>query len=392
MNMKKQNLIARIGKTRLLLGVAAIALVAVAFVNFSGSPAPKAAPKVGNEVAATTARAERRDMPIYLQGLGTVQAFYTATVTSRVDGELQKVGFTEGQSVKKGDLLAQIDPRPYQAAYDQAVATKNKDSAQLVNAHIDSQRYAELAPQDLASKQQVDTQKSLVAQLEAQVAADQAAIDNAKTQLDYAHITSPIDGLTGIRLVDPGNNLHGANATPIVVVTQIQPISVIFTLPEESLDKIAPALKQGAVQVAAMSRDGKGEIDRGEIAVLDNQIDQTTGTVRLKATFPNGSSQLWPGEYVNARVLLKTSQNAVTVPSSAVQRGPNGLYVFLVKGDQTVEMRPIKIGPETNGLTIVEGGLEGGETVTTNNEYRLHEGVKVRAPAPANPDDKKPTK
>ncbi len=224
------------------------------------------------------------------------------------------------------------------------------------------------------------------------MAADQAAIDNAKTQLDYAHITSPIDGLTGIRLVDPGNNLHGANATPIVVVTQIQPISVIFTLPEESLDKIAPTLKQGAVQVAAMSRDGKGEIDRGQIAVLDNQIDQTTGTVRLKATFPNANSQLWPGEYVNARVLLKTSQNAVTIPSSAVQRGPNGLYVFLVKGDQTVEMRPIKIGPETNGLTIVEGGLEGGETVTTNNEYRLHEGVKVKAPAAANPDDKKPTK
>jgi multidrug efflux system membrane fusion protein len=392
MMMKKQNLIARLGKTRLLLGVAAIALVAVAFVNFSGSPAPKAAPKTGNDVAATTAKAERRDMPIYLQGLGTVQAFYTATVTSRVDGELQKVGFTEGQSVKKGDLLAQIDPRPYQAAYDQAVATKNKDAAQLVNARTDFQRYSELAPQDLASKQTVDTQKSLVAQLEAQVAADQAAIDNAKTQLDYAHITSPIDGLTGIRLVDPGNNLHGANATPIVVVTQIQPISVIFTLPEESLDKIAPTLKQGAVQVAAMSRDGKGEIDRGQIAVLDNQIDQTTGTVRLKATFPNANSQLWPGEYVNARVLLKTSQNAVTIPSSAVQRGPNGLYVFLVKGDQTVEMRPIKIGPETNGLTIVEGGLEGGETVTTNNEYRLHEGVKVKAPAAANPDDKKPTK
>ena len=393
MMMKKQTLIARMGKTRLLLGVAAIALAAVALVNWSGSPAPKAAPKGGNDVVATTAKAERKDMPIYLQGLGTVQAFYTATVTSRVDGELQKVGFTEGQAVKKGDLLAQIDPRPYQAAYDQAVATKNKDAALLANAHADFQRYAELAPQDLASKQQVDTQKSLVAQLDAQVAGDQAAIDNAKTQLDYAHITSPIDGLTGVRLIDPGNNLHGANATPIVVVTQIQPISVIFTLPEESLDRIAPALKQGGVQVAAMSRDGKGEIDRGQIAVLDNQIDQATGTVRLKATFPNANSQLWPGEYVNARVLLKTSQNAVTVPASAVQRGPKGLYVFLVKDDQTVEMRGIKIGPETNGLTIVEGGLEGGETVTTNNEYRLHEGVKVKAPAAANPEaDKKPSK
>jgi multidrug efflux system membrane fusion protein len=392
MMMKKQNLIARVGKTRLIMGVAAIALVAVALVNWTGSPAPKAAPKGGNEVVATMAKAARKDMPIYLQGLGTVQAFYTATVSSRVDGELQKVAFTEGQAVKKGDLLAQIDPRPYQAAYDQAVATKGKDVAQLANARADFQRYAELAPQDLASKQQVDTQKSLVAQLEAQVAGDQAAIDNAKTQLDYAHITSPIDGLTGIRQVDPGNNLHGANATPIVVVTQTQPISVVFTLPEETLDKIAPALRQGTVQVAAMSRDGKGQIDLGQIAVLDNQIDQSTGTVRLKATFPNQNNQLWPGEYVNARVLLKTSQNAVTIPDSAVQRGPKGLYVFLVKDDQTVEMRPVKIGGSADGLTIVEGGLEAGDTVTTNNEYRLREGVKVKAPAPANPDDKKPTK
>ena len=392
MMMKKQSMIAKLGKTRLLLGVAAIALVAIALVNWSGSPAPKAAPRATGEVTANLAKAERKDMPIYLQGLGTVQAFYTVTVTSRVDGELQKVGFVEGQAVKKGDLLAQIDPRPYQAAYDQAVATKNKDVAQLANARIDQQRYAELAPQDLASKQQVDTQKSLVAQLEAQVAADQAAIDNAKTNLDYAHITSPIDGLTGVRQVDPGNNLHGANATPIVVVTQTQPISLVFTLPEESLDRIGPALKQGKVQVAAMTRDGKGEVDRGEIAVLDNQIDQSTGTIRFKATFPNQNNQLWPGEYVNARVLLKTSQNAVTVPDSAVQRGPTGLYVFLVKGDQTVEMRPVKAGPSANGLTIIEGGLDGGETVTTNNEYRLHDGVKVKAPAAPTQDDKKPTK
>jgi multidrug efflux system membrane fusion protein len=391
MMMKKTNLIAKLGKTRLLLGVAAIALVAVALVNWSGSPAPKAAPKTGGEVAALTARAERKDMPIYLQGLGTVQAFYTVTVTSRVDGELQKVGFTEGQAVKKGDLLAQIDPRPYQAAYDQAVAAKAKDAALLANGRADLQRYSELAPQELASKQQVDTQKSLVQQLEAQVAADQASIDNAKTQLDYAHITSPIDGLTGVRLVDPGNNLHGSNATPIVVVTQTQPISVVFTLPEEAIERVAPAMKNGAVQVAAMSRDGKSEIDRGQIAVLDNQIDQATGTVRLKATFPNSDNKLWPGEYVNARVLLKTSQNAVTVPDSAVQRGPKGLYVFLVKEDQTVEMRSIKSGPSANGLTIVEGGIEAGDTVTTNNEYRLHDGVKIKAPAPAQ-DSGKPIK
>lgn len=378
MMMKQTNLLARLGKTRLMLGVAGVALAALALVNWSGAPAPKAAPRAGNEVTAKTAKAERKDMPIYLQGLGTVQAFYTVTVTPRVDGALEKVGFTEGQAVKKGDLLAQIDPRPYQAAYDQAVAAKGKDSALLANARADLARYAELAPQELASKQQVDTQKSLVQQLEATVAGDQAAIDNAKTQLDYAHITSPIDGLTGVRLVDPGNNLHAALATPIVVVTQTQPISVMFTLPEESLDQIAPALKAGKVEVAAVSRDGKGEIDRGQIAVLDNQIDQATGTVHLKATFPNADNRLWPGEYVNARVLLKTSKNAVTVPSAAIQRGPNGLYVFLVKADQTVEMRPIKIGADFNGATIIEGGLEAGDEVTTSNEYRLHEGVRVK--------------
>jgi multidrug efflux system membrane fusion protein len=378
MMMKQKNVIARLGKTRLLFGVAGIALVALALVNWSGSPAPKAAPRAATEVNAQTAKAVQKDMPIYLQGLGTVQAFYTVTVTPRVDGELQKVGFTEGQPVKKGDLLAQIDPRPYQAAYDQAMATKGKDSAQLANARIDLQRYAELAPQELASKQQVDTQKALVQQLESQVAADQAAIDNAKTQLDYAHITSPIDGLTGVRLIDPGNNLHAANGTPIVVVTQTQPISVVFTLPEESLDQVAPALRAGAVQVAALSRDGKGEIDRGQVAVLDNQIDQATGTVHLKATFPNADNKLWPGEYVNARVLLTTSKNALTIPSTAVQRGPNGLYVFLVKPDRTVEMRPVKIGADVNGETIVLGGLEAGDMVTTSNEYRLHEGVRVK--------------
>ena len=388
--MKKQSFVARVGKTRLILGAAALVLIAVAVVNFSGSPAPKAAPKGGDEVMAKTAKAERKDVPIYLQGLGTVQAFYTATVSSRVDGELQKVAFTEGQAVKKGDLLAQIDPRPYQAAYDQAVATKNKDIAQLANARADQQRYAELAPQELASKQQVETQKSLVQQLEAQVAGDQAAIDSAKTNLDYAHITSPIDGLTGIRLVDPGNNLHGSNATPIVVVTQTQPISVMFTLPEEALDSVTAAMKTGAVQVAALSRDGKGEIDRGQLAVLDNQIDQTTGTVRIKATFPNAQNRLWPGEYVNARLLLKTSRNAVTIPTAAVQHGPNGIYAFYVKPDQSVEMRPIKIGNDTDGVTIVDAGLDEGDMVTTSNEYRLHDGVKVKAPPP--PQDKKPIK
>jgi multidrug efflux system membrane fusion protein len=329
-------------------------------------------------IAVDAARAAHADIPIYLLGLGTVQAFYTVTVTARIDGELQKVAFTEGQTVHKGDLLAQIDPRPNQAAYEQAVAAKVKDEAQLANAKRDLDRYVLLQPQDLASKQTVDTQRAMVDQLAAQLQVDQAVIDNAHTQLEYTRITSPIDGRTGIRLVDPGNIVHAAATTGIVVVTQVQPISVIFTLPEEDLPAISAALAAGPVQVTTLSRDGGTELDQGTLSLVDNQIDQATGTARLKAIFANARNTLWPGQYVNARVLVRTSRNVLAMPTTAVQLGPNGPFTYVVKTDSSVEVRPLKIGSESGGLTVVNSGLALNERVVTTNQYRLQAGTHVR--------------
>jgi len=325
-----------------------------------------------------TALATRNDVPIYVDGLGTVQAFYTVTVSPRVDGELMKLGFTEGQMVKSGDMLALIDPRPYRAALDQAIAAKAKDAAQLANAKLDLKRYADLAPEEFTSKQTLDTQRALVAQIEAQIAADQAGIDSAQTQLDYATIRSPISGLTGIRLVDPGNILHAATATGIVVVTQVQPISVIFTLPADSLQAVRKAMASGVVTVNAVSRDGKGQLGSGSVSLIDNQIDQTTGTMRLKATFPNKENKLWPGDFVDARVLLQTRQHALTIPSSALQRGPDGVFAYVVKADSTIEMRPLTLGEEAGAVSIVEKGLQEGERVTTSNQYRLQPNAHVQ--------------
>ena len=330
-------------------------------------------------IAVDTAAVTHADVPIYLSGLGTVQAFYTVTVTARVDGELQKVAFTEGQTVHKGDLLAEIDPRPNQAAYAQSVATKARDTAQLANAKRDLERYTILQPQDLASKQTVDTQRALVDQLAAQIQVDQAVIDNARTQLDYTRITSPIDGRTGIRLVDPGNIVRAAATTGIVVVTQVQPISVIFTLPEEDLTAVGAALAAGAVSVTTVSRDSSTELDRGTLTLIDNEIDQTTGTARFKATFGNAHNTLWPGQYVNARVLVRTERNALTLPTTAVQLGPNGPFTYVVKPDSTVEVRQLKIGEESDGMTIVRSGLALNERVVTSNQYRLQAGTHVRA-------------
>ena len=343
----------------------------------SNAPGAATPPAIAVDTAAVT----HTDVPIYLSGLGTVQAFYTVTVTARVDGELQKVAFTEGQTVHKGDLLAEIDPRPNQAAYAQAVATKARDAAQLANAKRDLERYTILQPQDLASKQTVDTQRALVDQLAAQIQVDQAVIDNARTQLDYTRITSPINGRTGIRLVDPGNIVHAAATTGIVVVTQVQPISVIFTLPEEDLGAVNTALAAGPVSVTTVSRDGLTELDRGALTLVDNEIDQTTGTARLKATFSNAHNTLWPGQYVNARVLVRTERNALTLPTTAVQLGPNGPFTYVVKPDSTVEVRQLKIGEESGGMTIVKTGLALNERVVTSNQYRLQAGVHVRAAA-----------
>jgi len=358
------------------LGLAALLVLTWRIVHKPADAASRAAPQ---PIAVDTAAVSHADVPIYLQGLGTVQAFYTVTVTARVDGELQKIAFTEGQNVRKGDLLAQIDPRPNQAAYDQALATKAKDASLLANAKRDFDRYTLLQPQNLASKQTVDTARALVDQLAAQLQVDQAIIDNARTQLAYTRITSPINGRTGIRLIDPGNIVRAAGTTGIVVVTQVQPISVVFTLPEEELSAVGAALALGPVPVTTLSRDGNTELDRGTLALIDNEIDQTTGTARLKATFGNANNTLWPGQYVNARVLVRTERNALTLPSAALQLGPNGPFTYVIKDDSTVEVRALKIGDESGGLVVIKDGLALNERVVTSNQYRLQQGAHVRA-------------
>jgi multidrug efflux system membrane fusion protein len=349
------------------------------FVVLLGGCAKKEPPKPPPAIAVDVATAQLADVPVYLSGLGTVQAFYTVTVTARVDGQIEKVAFTEGQDVKKGALLVQIDPRPYQAALGVAIATRDKDRAQLENAHRDMERYSVLAPEDLASKQTVDTQKALVAQLAAQIKGDDAAIDNARTQLDYTSITSPIEGRTGIRLVDPGNNVHAADTTGMVVVTQLEPISVIFTLPEEKFAQLSDALARGSVEVSAMSRDGAREFDRGTVALIDNQIDQTTGTIRVKATLPNKQRLLWPGEFVDMRVLTQVQRQVLTIPVSALERGPDGLFTYLVKPDWTIEVTQLRVGEQIGGIAVIEKGLKAGDKVVASNQYRLQPGSHIRA-------------
>jgi len=378
-----ERIVGLIGKHRARAWFLAAGVIVLAVVGWHGWPGTRsdAAPppqKDAQAIAVDASAAKRADVPVYLEGLGTIQAFNTVTVTARVDGELQKIGFVEGQMVNKGDLLAQIDPRPFQAILGQALAAKAKDEATLQSAQADLERYVELAPENLASKQTLDAQRALVAGLVAQIQGDQANIDNARTQLQYTTITSPIQGRTGIRKVDAGNNVHATDTSGIVVVTQMQPISLIFTLPEDALESVAGALSAGKVTVAAMSRDGSAEFDRGTVTLVDNQIDQATGTIRLKAVFPNTQNKLWPGQYIDARILVRTERAALTIPAAAVQRGPNGVFAYVVKPDSTVEVRQLKVGEESGSIMVVKDGIGAGEQVVTSNQYRLQPGVHVK--------------
>ena len=361
--------------------IAAIAAILIVLLLgwhwLPGSSRSVATPAAPKGIPVETRATARADVPVSLEGLGAIQGYYTVTITARVDGQLQKVAFKEGQVVRQGDLIAQIDPRPYQAALDQAIAMKAKDVAQLASAKSDLERYQILAPKNLASKQQLDSQRALVRELQAQIRADQASIDNARTQLSYTTIRAPIDAVTGIRHVDPGNIVHATDTTGIVVLTQVEPITCIFTLPEQSLPAVTSALQSGTVSVTAISQDGKTELDRGTLGLVDNQIDPTTGTVRLKATFPNPHHTLWPGEFVNARVLVQTVHDALTVPTAAIQHGADGLFTYVVMRDSTVEARPLQIGGESGALTIVTGGLRDGERVVTSNQYRLQPGARI---------------
>jgi multidrug efflux system membrane fusion protein len=364
--------------TRLALGAALVALLVVAVIAgrwLAAKPVPAAKPKA---IAVDVATVNRADVPVYLEGLGTVQAFYTVTITARVDGQIEKVAFKEGQDVRKGDLLVQIDPRPYQAALGVAIATRDKDRALLANAHRDMDRYAELEPEDLASKQTVDTQRALIAQLTAQIKGDEAAIDNARTQLEYTTIRSPIDGRTGIRQVDPGNNVHATDTTGMVVVTQLEPISIIFTLPEEAFGQLSEALARGTVTATALSRDDKEELDHGTVELIDNQIDQSTGTIRVKVILPNKQRRLWPGQFVNVRVMTQLQRQVLTIPATALERGPDGQFTYVVQPDSTIRVAPITAGEQTGDIVVVAKGLQAGDKVVASNQYRLQPGSLIR--------------
>jgi multidrug efflux system membrane fusion protein len=336
--------------------------------------------RVDLSVPITPGKVMEKEVSIYFEGLGTVQAFNTVTVSPRVDGQLIKVAFTEGQDVHSNDVLAQIDPGPYQAALDQAKARKLQDQAQLDNARLDLQRDLDLT--NIVTLQTLDTQSNLVRQLEAMVRNDQAGIDSSQVQLDYTTIRAPLDGRCGIRMVDQGNIVHASETNGIVVITQLRPISVAFTLPEQQVGAVAGKLAQkDPVQVLALDRDNKTKLDTGTLTVIDNQIDTTTGTIRCKATFPNADLRLWPGQFVNPRVLVEKT-NGLVVPESVIQRGPNGPYVFTVIGEGS--NRVAKLTPVTVALmqedfgALVSEGLSAGDTVVVDGQYRLEDGTKVR--------------
>jgi len=330
-------------------------------------------------VPAEVASAERQDVPIYVTGIGAVQAYQSVLVRARVDGTLTRFPVTEGQEVKLGDLIAVIDPRPYQAVLDQATAKKAQDEAQLANARHDLARFQSLATQDFASRQQVDTQQALVGQLTAAVAGDQASIEAAQLNVAYCYITSPVDGRVGLRQVDPGNLIHASDATGIVTITQLHPISVTFTLPQEDLVRIQAAMARHALPVLAYATDDTTQLDQGTLLTPDNAIDPTTGTIRLKATFPNAQNRLWPGQFINARLQVDVAQDAVTVAPAAIQHGPDGLYVYTVGPNATVARTPVTVGYQTAQTAIVTHGLAAGAQVVVNGQSRLQAGTRIAA-------------
>jgi multidrug efflux system membrane fusion protein len=334
-------------------------------------------------VPVAVATAVEQDMPVYLTGLGSVTAYNTVSVRSRVDGQLIQVNFKEGQQVNKGDLLILIDPRPFQVQLASAQAQLFKDQAALRDAQLNYQRYKDLLKESGAmSQQQVDTQKSTADQFEGAIRSDQAAIDNAKLQIEYCHITAPVSGRIGLRLVDVGNIVHASDTNAMLVITQLQPISVIFTLPEDSLPGVVKRMKQGTLKVDAYDRDDKTKLATGTLLTIDNQIDQTTGTDRLKATFDNKDGVLFPNQFVNIHLLLDVRKNSTIVPSVAVQRGPQGSFVYVVKADKTVEARTVTVALTQSNQSAIASGLEAGEVVVTDGQDKLQNGAKVETRSP----------
>jgi membrane fusion protein, multidrug efflux system len=373
---------------RIVAGFAA--LVALAFaVRWLGSPAAaqERGPAHGAAapVVVTTARVEARDVPIIRSGVGTVQPDATVTVKTRIDGELVRVGFVEGQDVRSGQLLAQLDDRPIQAQLAQAQAQQARDSAQLANARTDLRRFTELVAEDAATRQQVDTQKALVAQLEAAVQTDAALVQYQRVQLAYTRITAPMAGRAGVRLVDPGNIVHASDPNGLVVINRIDPVVVSFTLPEEAVQDVLQAQRatRTPLAVTAFAREGGKELAQGELTLLNNQVDAATGTVLLKARFRNGGYVLWPGQFVDARLRLGLRRGALTVPQPALQRGQDGTYVYTVDAQQRAHVVPVQVVQEQDGIAVIASGLRAGERVVVDGQYKLKPDALVAEAPPA---------
>jgi multidrug efflux system membrane fusion protein len=371
-------------KSRPILWVLLIAAVALAgYFGWERFYSPEAAkirsaqngPSRPPAVPVSVVPVQKADFPVYLTGLGTVQGFNTVQIRTRVDGQIDKVAFTEGQIVNRGDLLVSIDPRPFQAALDQAKAKKAQDEANLANANLELQRATKLG--EFATAQRVDTQRSTVAQLTAQIAADDAAIANAQTQLDYTKVTAPITGVVGLRQVDIGNIVNASGQTPIVTIAQVEPIAVIFTAPEEQLPYINEGQKAGPLKVVALTTDGKKTLAEGKLAVVNNQVDTTSGTIRLKAVFDNKSRSLWPGQSVSTRLLVRTIKDATVVPDDAVQHSTNGLYAYTVSHENKAELHKVKVSYSLDGRSVIEEGLSPGQQVITGGQFKVQPGSLV---------------
>ena len=373
---------------RLISGAAIFALVAIAvfFWLRAEKQVPQAvAQTAGQAIPVTAGTVAVEDVPVFLHGIGTVQAYNTVAVKSRVDGQIVKINFKEGEEVKVGDPLFQIDPRSYQSALETAQAAKEKDDAQLVGAKLDLDRYEKLLAPGWQTKQSYDQQKATVEQFQAAIKGDTAQIENAKLNLSYADIRSPIDGRLGARLVDTGNLVHASDNTPLVMITEVKPIFVSFTLPQETLDEVHENNKQAPLVVRAYSGDDKKQLAEGKLTLIDNMIDQATGTIHLKARFDNEDERLWPGEFVNLRLILSTRKGAATVPQQTVQVGPNGYYAYVIKPDNTVERRTVEVASMQDGLAIITKGLTVGENVVVDGQYRLTEGARVNPTAAGQP-------
>jgi multidrug efflux system membrane fusion protein len=367
---------------------AVLAMTAVAAMpRMVGNSVPAAEaqtpPATAPGVPVTAGTVAAADVPVFLNALGTVQAYNMVTIKSRVDGQIVKVAFNEGQDAKAGAPLIQIDPRPFQAALDQAVATREKDQAQLVSAQADLARWAELVTTGAKSRQTYDQQKALVGQLQASIKADEAQIETARLNLGYADIRAPIEGRLGIRMVDVGNMVRATDATGLITISQLKPIFVSFTVPQEHLHKIHEKQAGGDLTVLAYGGDNKTQLSEGKLTVIDNAIDQPTGTIRLKGTFANTDERLWPGEFVNVRLILSVHKGAPTVPAQTVQDGPNGRYAYVIKEDNTVERRTVEVSAVQDGIAVITKGLSIGDRVVVDGQYRLTNGARVKVEAAA---------